>query len=622
MLRLTYFFVLCSFCWTAAQAQHGYWQQRADYTMEVDFDVEKHQYTGTQKLVYTNNSPDTLDRVFYHLYFNAFQPGSMMDVRSRTIEDPDRRVGDRIFSLKEDEIGYLNVKSLSQNKKGVKYQQVGTILEVQLDKPILPGKQATFEMEFEGQVPVQIRRSGRDNAEGVDYSMAQWYPKMSEYDIEGWHANPYIAREFHGIWGDFDVTINIDKDYVVAGTGYLQNPEEIGHGYQEEGKEVKQKVKKGKLSWHFKAPQVHDFVWAADPDYQHDRIRVNDELEVHFFYLSDVNQKNWEQLQPKTADLFRIMNTHFGKYPYKSYSVIQGGDGGMEYPMATLITGGRSFNSLLGVTIHEVIHSWYQMVLATNEAKYAWMDEGFTSYAQDYVTDIMEENEPGSSVLSSYRSYFYLVNMGSEEPLTTHADHFHTNRAYSIGAYVKGAMVPSQLSYIIGQEKMMEGMRRYFNTWKFKHPTDRDFKRVMEKTSGIELDWFFEHWVGSTNTIDYGIGDIVADGQHTTISLERIGRMPMPLEVLVTYKDGSKERHYIPLRIMRGEKTFAESTEEKVIQHADWPWTYPTYSLTINRPLSAISQVEIDPSQRMADIERGNNVFPNTTGTQFVGENK
>ncbi len=174
-------------------------------------DVQTNQFTGKQELKYTNNSPDTLNRVFYHLYFNAFQPGSMMDVRSRTIADPDRRVAARISKLKQEEMGYLHAKNLKMNGKAVQFTEVETILEVDLTEPILPNSSVTFEMEFEGQVPVQIRRSGRDNEEGVRYSMAQWYPKMANYDEQGWHANPYIGREFYGIWGDYDVKITLIK---------------------------------------------------------------------------------------------------------------------------------------------------------------------------------------------------------------------------------------------------------------------------------------------------------------------------------------------------------------------------------------------------------------------------
>ncbi|NNM19639.1 MAG: M1 family peptidase, partial [Croceitalea sp.] len=269
-----------------AQNNTSYWQQHVDYTMEVNMNVENYQYDGTQKLVYTNNSPDTLNRVYYHLYYNAFQPNSEMDVRLKSIQDGDGRMLDngnsRIETLKPNEIGYLHVKSLEQDGAPVVFNEEETILVVNLAKPILPGSKTTFTMNFEGQVPEQIRRSGRNSSEGVALSMSQWYPKLAEYDFEGWHPNPYIAREFHGVWGDFDVKITIDKDYTLGGTGYLQNPNEIGHGYQSPGTKVKTKGKT--LTWHFKAPMVHDFMWAADNEYVHDVVPMENGPTLHFFY--------------------------------------------------------------------------------------------------------------------------------------------------------------------------------------------------------------------------------------------------------------------------------------------------------------------------------------------------
>ncbi|MEO1099427.1 MAG: M1 family peptidase, partial [Bacteroidota bacterium] len=234
---------------TAQPTTVSYWQQHVDYTMDLKMDIKTHQLTGDQKLIYTNNSPDTLKKVYYHLYFNAFQPGSMMDMRSLSIADPDRRVGARISKLNEDEIGFQHINSLKQDGKAVSYSTEGTILEVVLNKHILPGKKATFDMNFTGQVPVQIRRSGRDNAEGISYSMSQWYPRLAEYDYMGWHTNPYVGREFHGVWGDFDVKITIDPSYTIGGTGYLQNADDIGHGYSNKSKESNKD-----LTWHFKAP--------------------------------------------------------------------------------------------------------------------------------------------------------------------------------------------------------------------------------------------------------------------------------------------------------------------------------------------------------------------------------
>ena len=228
-------------------------------------------------------------------------------------------------------LGILKVSSLKQNKEDVSFEIVGTVLEVTLNNPIQPGEKVTFDMEFNGQVPVQIRRSGRNNKEGVALSMTQWYPKLAEYDFEGWHADPYIAREFHGVWGDFDVKLTIDKDYVVGGTGYLQgNPTING----------------SKKTLHFKAPKVHDFTWAADPEFIHDTMQVPNGPLLHFYYKKTIEEQyleNWKNLQPKTVELMQYFSEHVGQYPYEQYSVIQGGDGGMEYAMCTLITGQRSF---------------------------------------------------------------------------------------------------------------------------------------------------------------------------------------------------------------------------------------------------------------------------------------
>ena len=305
LLLLTLFFVILS-CKSTSNSvvktiplqsktnTTNYWQQHVDYTMNIDMNVKNYQFDGTQKLVYTNNSPDDLNTVFYHLYFNAFQPGSEMDLRIQNIEDPDGRMinkdkKSRIAGLKPSEIGFQKITSLTQDGKKVTYQVFGTVLKVTLNKPIKAGTSTTFNMVFKGQVPIQIRRSGRNNKEGIALSMTQWYPKMAEYDFEGWHADAYIAREFHGVWGDFDVTINIAKDYVLGGTGYLQNPNEIGHGYQEEGKIIKSK--NNKLAWHFVAPNVHDFTWAADKDYTHDIVNGPNGVKMHFLYQKSLSKK-------------------------------------------------------------------------------------------------------------------------------------------------------------------------------------------------------------------------------------------------------------------------------------------------------------------------------------------
>ena len=218
-------FVLC------AQENEWRWQQEVDYSMVIDVDVENHTYKGTQSLVFTNNSPDDLERVFYHLYFNAFKPGTDLEQNSRYSSDDSRTMSENILMLDEKDWGDVQIKWMLQDTVPVKYKINETILEVELAKPIKAGESTMLEMEFFVQTPAMIRRSGKNSEDNVAFSMSQWYPKLCQYDDEGWHANPYIGREFYGIWGNFDVTINIDKDYVVAASGYLQDPELVGHGY-------------------------------------------------------------------------------------------------------------------------------------------------------------------------------------------------------------------------------------------------------------------------------------------------------------------------------------------------------------------------------------------------------
>lgn len=601
-----------------AHAQADRWQQHVNYKMNVTVDAKAHTFTGTQHLEYTNNSEDTLKKVFYHLYWNAFQPGSEMDVRSRELgkirlpngrQDWDGRVKDRIFNLKPDEIGYQRVSGFKYDGRPLETKTVGTILEVVLDKPLLPHSKATFDLSFEAQVPVQIRRSGRDNHEGVDYSMSQWYPKMCEYDYEGWHATPYIAREFYGVWGDYDVHITIDKKYVLAGTGYLQNPGEIGYGYESAGMKVKRPVG-NTLTWHFQAPNVHDFVWAADPEYKHLKTQVDgpDGFTAHFFFLpNDTTNVGWPELMRRVPIAYQYIKAHYGAYPYKQYSFIQGGDGGMEYPMATLILGNGKPDGLYGVAMHEWMHSWYQGMFGTNESLYPWMDEGFTTFAENNVvyhtTDSLKGRWP---LQDTYRSYFYLAASGLEEPMSTHSDHYNTNFGYSLTAYSKGATFLEQLGYVIGAPVRDAGLLRYYRTWRFKHPNPNDFIRVMEQESGLALDWYKQYFVYSTKHIDYGIDSVYAKDGKTVVRLRRIGLFPMPIDLVVTSKQGTPVMHYIPLTLMYGNKPNEYPGMQRVI-HDGWPWVNYTYDVVIDAPLESLASIEIDPSGRLADVDRRNN---------------
>jgi len=600
-----------------------YWQQHADYKMEVSMDVKNYQYKGKQELVYTNNSPDTLRKVFYHLFPNAFQPGSEMDARLHFIKDPDGRMVNkvkgadgkdvkqsRIETLKPNEIGFLKINNLKQDGVSAQTRVSGTILEVTLAKPILPNSKSTFTLDFDGQVPVQIRRSGRNNSEGVELSMSQWYPKLAEFDFEGWHADPYIAREFHGVWGNFDVKITIDKEYTIGGSGYLQDKNQIGHGYEDAGVTVTYPKKAKTLTWHFIAPNVHDFTWAADKEYTHDIVKGPNDVDLHFFYKNNPKTTaNWKQLEPLMVKVMEYYNHRVGQYPYKQYSFIQGGDGGMEYAMCTLMLGNGTLEGILGTATHELGHSWFQHILASNESKRPWMDEGFTTYIEDSaLNELKGDKKEVNPFKGNYAAYYQLVQSGKEQPQTTHGDRYDENRPYSISSYVKGSIFLSQLEYVIGKENLDATLKRYFNDFKFKHPTPNDIKRSAERVSGAELDWYLIDWAQTANTIDYGIKDVADNAGKTTITLERIGRMPMPIDLKVEYTDGTSENFYIPLRMMNFIKPNPNSNEKRTVLE-DWAWAQSNYSFAIDKNKTAIKKITIDPSGLMADIKAANNVF-------------
>jgi hypothetical protein len=641
MIMLKIYFALFCLIPALAFSQPDRWQQRVKYNMNIDMDVNTNQFKGKQKLEYTNNSPDVLNKLFYHLYFNAFQPGSSMDVRSQELgkittrnrQDWDDRVKDRISKLKDNEIGYQKIIALKINGVPQPFKYHETILEVNLTKPILPKTKVVIDMDFEAQVPLQIRRSGRDNpTTGVRYSMSQWYPKLCEYDYEGWHPTVYVAREFYGVWGDFDVTINIDKNYKLGGTGVLLNANEIGWGYDAANTPDLKPTSKDIRSWHFTGSNIHDFVWAADPDYKHIIRKMPNggpTLNVIYNYVENnaTNDANWNAVADAAVTVLPYIENNFGKYPYPQYSFIQGGDGGMEYPMATLLSGPG-----IGTVIHEWMHSWYQMILGTNESIYAWMDEGFASYAEDIVSkfytkkstrETFKENiqkNPNNKVLQDllpsipedhgdgYAGYLLLVKSGFEEPLTTHSDHYNTNYGYATAAYAKGEVFMEQLGYIIGAGTRDKMLLEYYKQWRFKHPNSNDLMQVAEKMSGVKLDWYKEYFCNTIKTIDYAIDSLWEEGGVSKIRLKRIGQMPMPIDLQLTFKDGSTETHYVPLNLMFGEK-LNENANQKREVHEAWRWTHPTYIVEFKRRLLDVKAAEIDPSKRMADIDRKNNLL-------------
>lgn len=618
-LKYLYTLILGLFVIQTATAQRkGYWQQTVDYKMNIDVNEKTYQYNGNMQLKYSNNSGQSLKKVYFHLYFNAFQPGSMMDNRLANIADPDKRMTtnlgtkdkpkyqSRIATLTAKQIGYQKIKSLTMNGNNTSFKVDGTLLEVTLPNAIEDGETATFDMNWEAQVPEQIRRSGRNSKEGVALSMAQWYPKMAHFDEFGWHLDEYIGREFIAPFGNFDITININKNYILGASGVLQNPTEV-KGYV--GK-PRIKAKENKVQWHYVAKNIHDFVWAADPKFVVDSAKSNQGVHVYTVYIpeSDSVKTNWKTALGLATEFFDFNSNTFGAYPWPNYTIIQGGDGGMEYGTATLVTGGRNLKSLVGVIFHEAAHSWYQQLFGINETVDEWFDEGFTSYVEELAMQNLFEKRgaiEANPSINAYRAYYKLALSGKEEPASLLADYYNTNYAYSNEAYNKGQVLAVQLGYIIGKDNLDKTFLEFYKQWKFKHPTPNDFKRIAENIAGINLKWYFNLFINTTRKIDYAI-KTVSDKE---ITLQNKSDFAMPIDLLVTYEDGTKELFYIPLREMRGEKPVENFKIYEGIKRTtleDWNWTQPLYQINLEKKPA---KVIIDPSLRLADIESSDNTW-------------
>ncbi len=611
MKRLAFiYFLFISF---GLYSQNSYYQQEVDYDMIIDVDVKEFTYKGEQQIVYKNNSPDTLKKFFIHLYWNAFQPNSAMSKRVEQLgAAADRRMfsdgKSKLKNLDKNQIGEQTIEFIKQNGKTLTYTVQGTILEIQLANPILPNTATKFDMKWQTKIPDLIRRGGKNNQEDVALTMTQWYPKVCEYDYDGWHSNEYLGKEFFAPFGNFNVLISIDKNYVIGGSGVLQNAEEVGNGYSSL---QTQKPINNKLTWKFKAENIHDFAWAADPNFFVEKEQVKNGPLLYYVHREDKKiQKNWDKVKPYVSTYFDIMEKTIGKYPYSQYSIVQGGDGGMEYGMCTIVLGEGEFKGLLNLIVHEASHSWFQHILGTNESEKAWLDEGFTSFIESYAMNILLPNkELANPHINSIYNYLSIAGTEKEEPMNLIADHFSSAKSYGVAAYSKGETYLVQLAYIVGEKTLLASLKQYYQTWKFKHPTQRDFEHIVQKNSGLYLRWFFNYFTETTTTIDYQIKSVTEINNKTHVLLRNNGKIPMPIELFVIDKQESIKIHYIPLEMMRGEKE--KEFKFHVETHKDWNWTDLEYEVIIDTPKTNIKSIIIDATQRLADKNYKDNIYNN-----------
>ena len=518
----------------------------------------------------------------------------------------DNAISDKIEKLKNGEWGEQIIEELTMNGEALSFYIDQTILHAKLPKSIKPGETVTFKIKYTTRIPKLVERGGRKGPEGIDYSFTQWYPKICVFDKDGWHPDIYVAREFYGDFGTFNVNITADSEYLIGGSGVLQNANEIGHGYSDEVT----KQKKGKrLTWNFVANNVHDFSWVADKKFVHERSKTRSGIDLHFIYKKDKKSSRFlskEKFKEDVKNFFTFMEKKFGSYDWPQFTIIQGGEGAMEYPMATVMqVQSNSYEGLLSTVIHEASHMWYYGMLGTDEQQYSWMDEGFTSFAEDEAMNFLL----GGNVLNPHNNYlsrFSKVATASWiEPTATLANYFDGKYPYQLAAYMKGSLFLVQLRGIIGEEAFWSTMLRYKREWAFKHPTPRDFIRIAEKESGMILDWYLNLWIQTNKYSDPSVDSVYSDDKRfTRVILTRNGSLPLPVDLKVVLKSGLEENYTIPLSSMFGYK-------KNYINLGPWNYTQRSRVFSLKISIKDIKKIILDPNHWIADVNRKNNDWEN-----------
>ncbi|MCB9047106.1 MAG: M1 family peptidase [Chitinophagales bacterium] len=611
--------------WQNRKPDAAYWQQDVHYTIDARIDEEKHTINAGEKLEYWNNSPDTLQYVYFHLWQNAFVKGSYL----HRLEIANK-VKPKLGEYEQEGLGCV-VEEIEVDGQNVELDLDNTILKVYLPKPLLPGGKTTFTMKFTtywDNGDTRRRMKMYDAWGAMHYNGVQWFPKMCVYDRKfGWDTYQHLNKEFYGDFGQYDVSLNFPSNYVVEATGAIQNRKEVLPEELREKLDVKNfkdkkwneapsiitPYKKGeRKTWKFKAINVHDFAFTADPSY-----RINTEYWNGIECVGLVQEphaRGWQTSASYVAQIIKTFSEDFGKYQYPKMVAADAADG-MEYPMLTL--DGGSSPGYKGLLVHEIGHNWFYGMVGNNETYRASLDEGFTQFLTAWGLTRLEGDTiskkpeklrsklayyPGTyRDLRVYTRYIYDALNGDDMPLNTHSNDFgnalHHENGYGL-VYYKTATMLYNLQYTLGDSLFSHAMKNYFKQWRFAHPYFDDFRTSIIQYTHVDLNWFFDQWLETTKRLDYGIKGIrkIEGNDSFSIRFVRNGEMQMPIDFTVTAKDGSKHSYHIP-------NTWFEKETDAIILDKWYGWGNwdKTYDAHVQIP-SGIKNVQIDTSNRLADM--------------------
>lgn len=597
----------------SGKPSENYWQNAADYQIEVSLDEVAHQLSGRVEITYTNNSPEELEFVWLQLEQNRFTPDSR-----GTLTTPIQ--GNRY--LGDTDGGYeISAVRAQVGKKGAvssKHLISDTRMQVWFAEPLqAKGGTATISMNFSFKVPEKgMDRMGRLQVEdGWIYAFAQWYPKVAVFDdVEGWNVEPYLgAGEFYLEYGNFDYKVTVPFDHIVVGSGTFMNPKETlseevynryqdAHGSEEtvyliapdevENTALTRPKEEGMVTWHFKIENARDIAFATSKAFIWDASRINLPsgkaiLAQSVYPKESDGQEAWSRSTEYSKASIEYYSEMWYEFPYDVATNVAADIGGMEYPGLNFCSYNSKGEGLWGVTDHEFGHNWFPMIVGTNERRYAWMDEGFNTFINHYSTLAFNEGEYPSTLHQTRRFNTYFLNE-NREGIDNYPDVVSTSNLGMV-AYMKPAIGLILLrEYILGNERFDNAFRSYIKTWAYKHPQPSDFFNHIENVAGENLSWFWKGWFYGNGNIDLGISRVVPYGGNYVVVLTNKGDIPMPVLLEIEYKDGSKERQMLPVEIW---------------QRGDI-WNH------LVKTSKEVESITLDPDKVLPDISLGNDSWP------------
>ena len=604
--------------WKNKMPNKAYWQQDVYYNIKAHIDEEKDIITANEQLTYTNNSPDELNIVYFHLYQNAFQPDSYLDeLQAQNKKNP------KYGNYESQKLGTV-IEKITVNGENVKTELDNTILKVYLPNTLKTNMSITFDIDFKTYFDngeVRRRMTVFDSWGYKHYNGVHWYPRICVYDAKfGWTKDQHLGKEFYGNFGAFDVELDFASNFVVEATGFLLNRDEVLPKDLREKLDIKNfkdkewnsmpsiitpYIKGERKVWKFHAENVHDFAFTADPNY-----RIGEswwEDKVCYSLVQEPHASKWQNAADYGAECLKVFSQDFGRYVYHKV-IVADARSGMEYPMITLDGGSDpGYRDLLA---HEIGHMWFFGQVGNNETYRALLDEGFTQFLTAWAMIKIDgknvvEDEPGNKWVKKFKNplkaidseiYYAYINDATKynDPvISTHSDGFNGALRHGGGyrhVYYKTAAMLYNLQYVLGDELFLNAMKYYFNTWKIAHPYNEDFRNATIQYTKVDLNWFFDQWLESTKRIDYSV-----KVKENTITFKRKSRMEMPIDFRVFANNGDTYDYHIP------NNWFIKETDATILpKWHGWDLIHPEYSVIIDVP-SGIDYVMIDPTSRLAD---------------------